>query len=131
MRSHSGERGSGVFGTASGLLVFLLLLLGAVHVITGLYARSMVTNAAHDAAREVAVHTVALERDAARAAADERFAARVDADRAHLVWAPDDADVVTVRVVASSPSLLPAGLRDIFGIGDTDREIRVRVERER
>jgi hypothetical protein len=48
-----------------------------------------------------------------------------------LVWAADDPDVVVVRVIATPPSLMPRALGDIFGIGSTDREIRVRVERER
>jgi hypothetical protein len=59
------------------------------------------------------------------------FAARFGTERARLEWQADDPDVVVVRVLAATPSLLPAGLRDIFGIGDTDREIHVRVERER
>ncbi len=125
------DRGSGVFAAASGLFVFFLLLLGAVHVTYGLYARSMVTNAAHDAARNVAGHAAAPNRETARATEAARFASRFDHRRARLDWQPDDSDIVVVRVVAETPSLLPSGLRDIFGIGDTDREIRVRVERER
>jgi hypothetical protein len=127
------ERGSGVFSSMFGLFVFLLLLLGAVHVSHGLYARSMVTNAAHDAARHVAGYASAANRDEARDIEAERFTERIGLPRdvARLEWHPDDPDVVAVRVVAETPSLLPAGLRDIFGIGGTDREIRVRVERER
>ncbi len=126
------ERGSGVFATSAGLLVFLLLVLGAVHVSAGLYARSMATNAAHDAARHVAGYASAAGRSQARATESERFVARFgERTNARLVWSPDDADLVVVRVLVDSPSRLPAGLRDVFGIGDTDREIRVRVERER
>lgn len=126
------ERGSGVFATSSGLLVFLLLILGAVHVTAGLYARSMATNAAHDAARHVAGYASEAGRAEARATEAERFAARFGGNaNARLEWAPDDAEVVVVRVLVETPSRFPAGLRDVFGIGDTDREIRVRVERER
>ncbi len=125
------DRGSGVFGTAAGVFVFLLLVLSAVNVIAALYTRSMATNAAHDAARRVAVHQTAAGRDGARTREGARFRAQVGVQDAELVWQGDDPDVVAVRVVAASPSLLPAGLRDIFGIGDTDREIRVRVERTR
>jgi Flp pilus assembly protein TadG len=120
-----------VFGTATGVLVFLLLVLSAVNVIAALSTRSLVTNTAHDAARRVAAHPTATGRAQARAAEDARFRSQVGARDAALLWQGDDPDVVVVRVVAASPSLLPAGLRDIFGIGDTDREIRVRVERER
>jgi Flp pilus assembly protein TadG len=120
-----------VFGTAAGVFVFLLLLLSAVNVIAALYARSMATNAAHDAARRVAAHQTAAGRAEARDAEHARFHSRVGARNATLVWQGDDPDVVAVRVLAASPSLLPAGIRDVFGIGDTDREIRVRVERVR
>lgn len=128
------QRGSGVLGTALGLFVFLLTMFVAVQVAYALYARSMLTNAAHDAARHVAGYGSADDRDAARAREDATFADRIgalDHDTVRLVWSADDADVVAVRVVADLPSLLPRGLGDAFGIGSTDREIRVRVERER
>jgi Flp pilus assembly protein TadG len=133
MRRAAGEqRGSGVFGTMFGLFIFLLLLMVSVNVIYALYARSMVTNAALDAARDVAGYGAAADRDAARAAEDAEFRARIAlGNDAHLEWSADDPDVVVVRVVASTPSLMPRGLADVFGIGGTDREIRVRVERER
>jgi len=38
---------------------------------------------------------------------------------------------VDVRVIAATPSMLPRALVDVFGVGSTDRVIRVRVERER
>ena len=126
------QRGSGVFGTMFGLFVFLLLLLVAVNVIYALYARSMVTNAALDAARDVAGHGAAEDRDAARAAEDTEFRERIGlGDGARLEWSADDPDVVVVRVIAAPPSMLPRALGDVFGIGTTDREVRIRVERER
>lgn len=126
------DRGSGLFGTATGLLVFLLTMLAAVQVAYALYARSMLTGAAHDAARHVAGYASAGDRAAARDAEDAHFHERMGGlgDDARLEWGEDDPDVVRVRVVADLPSLLPAGVRDVFGIGDTDREIQVRVERE-
>ena len=128
------ERGSGVLGTTFGLFVFLLLLLVAVNVSYALYARSMVTNAAHDAARHVAGYASAENRDAARAAEEARFHERLgglDHDAVRLEWAADEPDVVIVRVSAHLPSLLPRGLSDAFGVGSTEREVRVRMERER
>lgn len=115
-----------------GLFVFLLLLLVAVNVIYALYARSMVTNAALDSARDVAGYGAAGARDMARATEDAEFGDRIGlgAD-ARLEWSADDPDVVVVRVVAATPSLLPRALADVFGIGTTDRRILVRVERER
>lgn len=126
------QRGSGVFGTTFGLFVFLLMLLVAVNVIYALYARSMVTNAAFDAARDVAGYAAAGDRDTARASEDAEFHARIGlGDAARLEWSADDPDVVVLRVVAVTPSLVPRALRDIFGVGATDRQVRVRVERER
>jgi Flp pilus assembly protein TadG len=128
------ERGAGVFGTSFGLFIFLSMMFVAVNAGYALYARSMVTNAAHDAARHVAGYSSAGDRDAARQAESAAFTSRLGnlgPDVVSLEWQGDDPDVVAVRVRASPPSLLPAGLVDIFGIGDTDREIRVRVERER
>lgn len=132
-RGRRHERGSGLLGTATGLLVFLLTMFAAVQVAYALYARSMLTGAAHDAARHVAGYAAAGDRATARDTEDARFRERLGdlGDDARLVWAADDPDVVRVRVVADLPSLLPAGVRDVFGIGDTDREIQVRVERER
>ena len=133
MRTNSrSQRGSGVFGTTFGLFVFLLMLLVAVNVIYALYARSMVTNAAFDAARHVAGYTAAGDRDAARAIEDAEFHARIGlGDATRLEWSADDPDIVVVRVIAVTPSLLPRALGDIFGVGATDRRVRVRVERER
>ncbi|MEZ5165728.1 MAG: hypothetical protein R2695_04255 [Acidimicrobiales bacterium] len=48
------ERGVGTIGTAFGFLVFVLLILTAVQVLYNLYATSMVTAAAQDAAHTVA-----------------------------------------------------------------------------
>lgn len=132
--SRRASRGSGVLGTSLGLFVFLLTMFVAVQVAYALYARSMLTNAAHDAARHVAGYGAAADRDAARATEEARFHDRfggLDERDAALVWAADDPDVVAVRVTARLPSLLPLGLSDAFGVGSTDREVRVRVERER
>ena len=116
-----------------GLFVFLLMMLVAVHTMYALYARSMFTNAAHDAARHVAGYGSVASRDAARVAEDQRFHQNTGLDNAHarLEWAPDDAEVITVRVVARPPSMIPRALSDLLGVGTTDRTVHVRVERER
>ena len=127
------DRGSGVFGTTFGLFIFLLMMLVAVHTMYALYARSMLTNAAHDAARHVAGYASAASRDTARATEDQRFREHTGLDNAHarLEWAPDDGEVVTVRVVARPPSMIPHALSDLLGVGMTDRTVHTRVERER
>ena len=45
-----GERGTGAVSSLAGVAAFLAFLLLAVHVILGLYATSIVTDAAADAA---------------------------------------------------------------------------------
>jgi hypothetical protein len=134
-RARRSQRGAGLLGTLSGLTVFLVLVLFAVQVAIGLYARSLVTAAAYDAARNVAGYASAGSRLDARRVADDEFHRRLGRfgrDRARLEWeAVDDPDVVRVRVQARHPSLLPAAFTDALGIGATDRRIEVRVERFR
>ena len=48
------DQGTTLIGTSAGFLVFLVLLLGAVQITYDLYATSMVTAAARDAATSVA-----------------------------------------------------------------------------
>jgi hypothetical protein len=119
-------------GTTAGLLVFLLLLLFAVQAAVSLSARSLVTAAAYDAARDVATYRAVADRHAARAAAEARLRERLgDAgDDAVVEWLEvGDPDVVHLRVVVSHPSLLPAVLGNPLGLTRTDRTIEVRVER--
>ena len=49
-----GERGSGIVSSLAGVTMFLAFLLLAVHVVVGLYAMSIVTDAAAMGARRVA-----------------------------------------------------------------------------
>lgn len=129
------DRGGGTLGTASGLLVFLLLMFTAVQILFNLYATSMVTDAAHAAARDVAGFDSAPDRCAAAAAADMAFVEKLgsygQAGHAHLEWTCDDPDVVAVRVVARHPTVLPARLGGLLSLSELDRTIEVRVEDDR
>lgn len=127
------ERGSGVIGTTSALALFLLLLLFAVQVTIALHTRSFATGAAYDAARRVAGHGSAVDRDAAIAAATAEFQRRLGeyGDDARLEWLRVDDELVRVRVIAPHPTLLPRALVDAVGVGVTDRVLEVRVERFR
>ena len=49
-----GERGSGIVSSLAGVTMFLAFLLLAVHVVVGLYAESVVTDAAAAGARRAA-----------------------------------------------------------------------------
>ena len=70
----AGDRGAGMAGTSAGVLVFLLLLFAAVQILFNLYANTMVTSAAHEAARRVAGHTAATDPCAAIDDANALFA---------------------------------------------------------
>ena len=122
----------GTIGTAAAFVVFLLLMFSAVQVLFDLYATSMVTAAAHDAAREVAGHRAAADRCAAIRAAEAGFVDALggygDAGNARLEWSCGDAEVIRVRVVATHPSVLPPGLGRLFALSEVDRTIEVRVE---
>lgn len=119
-------------GTSAGFLVFLLLLFAAVQILFNLYATSMVTSAAHEAAREVAGHAASPNRCAAIAEAEARFVERLGEygrdGRAALTWNCADPDVVTVQVVAEHPTVLPARMAGLMDLGRLDRTIVVRIE---
>ena len=101
-----------------GVTVFLTLLLFAVQVLVGLYATTVVTAAAYDAAKSVA----GADRQApevAVATARRRIGAL--GGQARFSWAIDD-DVVALTVRAPRPTLLPLVSPDV------ERTVRVRVE---
>ncbi len=131
----TGERGVGTIGTAAGFLVFLLLMFGAVQVLFNLYATSMVTAAAHDAAREVAGFSAATDRCGAAVAAEQSFHERLggyeERGDVTLEWTCADPELVRVRVIATHPSILPSRLAGLGSLSSLDRTIEVRVEDER
>jgi hypothetical protein len=120
-----GEAGVGLVGSLAGVTAFLVLLLFAVHLVLNLYATSVVTAAAFDAARVVA------GADGDEAAAERQARELLDGyapDELSFEWRTGP-DVVELRVVARHPtSLLPAG---IVPFQEVDRTVRVRVERFR
>jgi Flp pilus assembly protein TadG len=119
-------------GTTAGLLVFLVLLLFAVQAAVSLSARSLVTAAAYDAARDVAGYASQASRADARARAEQRLRDRLgEAGRTAVIeWlATEDPDVVRLHVSVQHPSLLPRAFGDPLGVTSTDRTVEVRVER--
>jgi hypothetical protein len=129
------DRGAGTIGTATGVLVFLLLMFSSVQILFNLYATSMVTAVAHDAAREVAGFRASPSRCGAAAAATTRFTEQLGeygrAGHARLEWTCTDPDVVRVRVTATHPSLLPERLGGLRSLSRLDRTIEVRIEAPR
>ena len=117
----------------AGTLVFLALLFFAVQLLYNLYATSVVTAAAYDAARTVAGAQggPGTEPDAERQARDVlgRYGDNVDFD-----WRTDwsTGDEVVLRVRAENPNfLLGSFVGTHLGFEQVDRTIRVRVERFR
>ena len=108
-------------------VVFLGLLLFAVQALCNLYATSVVTAVAYDAARRVAVadggpaSAGAAEADARRALG--RFGERVTFD-----WSGTDAEVVVLSVRARNPTRLLPALAGPLAFDEIDRTVRVRVE---
>lgn len=104
------------------------MLLFTMQVLLNLYATSVVTSVAYDAARQVAGSdggpgAVAAAEDHARRLLG-RFGARVTFD-----WASTTEDVV-LRVRGRVPSVLMSS-GTVLALGDIDRTVRLRAERFR
>lgn len=126
------ERGAGMVGSSAGFLVFLLLLFAAVQILFNLFATSMVTSAAHEAAREVAGYRSAPDRCAAVTDAEAQFVEALGeygrGGHATLTWTCSDPEAVTVQVIAQHPTVLPARMVGLLSLGRLDRTIVIRVE---
>lgn len=129
------ERGAGVIASTAGVLVFLVLMLAAVQIMFDLYATSMVTAAAHDAAREVAGFDAAADRCAMVPDAERRFVASLGdyarTARVSLQWTCGASDFVAVRVTAEHPTLIPGLAAGLLPLARVDRTIEVRLEQPR
>ncbi len=124
------ERGAGLVATLVGALVFLLCLLFAVQVLVGLYARSVVTAAAYDAARAVAgggAFGDAGGQDATVAAAEATARSDLGAigSRVDFNWQEVDANRVELEVRVAVPQFVPVRLAPLMVI---DRTVIVRTE---
>ncbi len=129
------QRGAGLVGTSAGFLVFMLMMLAAVQILFNLYATSMVTAAAHDAARQVAGFDAAADRCGEVAAAEAAFVRSLGdygtAGHATLQWTCNNPNVVRVRVIAQHPSVLPQRMSGLSSLTNLDRTIEVRTETPR
>jgi hypothetical protein len=131
------DRGAGLVSALVGITVFLTLLLFSAQLLVGLYARSVVTAAAFDAARIAAGAASDSDGDGlpdgdALSAAEthaRRLLGRFGREQARFDWSVDG-DRVALRVRAAAPRLLGAGLGNGI-LGDIDRTVRVRLERFR
>jgi hypothetical protein len=129
-RALSGERGAGLFGTWFGMIVVLVLLLFAVQVLFDLYARSVVTATAYDAARQVAgSHRGSVEAARADAEANARDLLGRYGSRVRFRWSTTDPDTVRLRVTVDNPRVGLAGVSTPLLADHLDRTVTVRVER--
>jgi len=103
------------------------LLLFAIQALFNLYATSVVTGVAYDAARRVAVadggpgNVAQAEADARRALG--RYGARMTFD-----WSASDGEVVVLSVRARNPTRLLPSMAGPLAFDEIDRTVRVRVE---
>ncbi len=129
------DAGTGLIGSFSALVAFLALMLFAVQLLIGLHTASLVTSAAHEAARVVAAGNidhqdpVAVARAQARAEQRARQLLGRYGESIRLDWSASDATTVVLRVEAAAPRFVPAGLSGQYGFGRIDRTVRARVER--
>ena len=103
-----------------------------MQVAYNLYATTMVTSAAHDAARRAAGASRANDADA-EARATERvkeLLGRYGDEHVESVDLETDGEHLALRVVAKNPSLLPPVIRRPLGFDRIDRTVRIRLERE-
>jgi Flp pilus assembly protein TadG len=119
-----GDRGSGVVSSLAGVAAFLAFLLLAVHVILGLYATSLVSDAAADAARRVAGTSLTTDPTATAEAQVRKALGRLGEGASVRVTIGDDSVGVTVRVARP-------GFTRAFGEGVIERTVRVRREAPR
>ncbi len=127
------DRGGGLVGTVAGISVFLAFLLFAVQLLVNLYSASVLTSAAYDAARQVAVAGAFPPAPSALGAAEERARELIGArgGDAVLTWDLSDPDVVALRVQMDNPRFLLGGLDGALGFDTIDRTVRVRLEQGR
>lgn len=130
-RPRRDERGTSVFGTTFGFVVFLCFLLFAVNVAIGLYARSTATAIGFDHARRLAEQGGSCPTSADRT--ERAVVDRLDGWwRRIKVTARCDGDVVRLQVdAASSRSLLPAALFRPTRLAELHRTFTVRIEAPR
>jgi len=118
-----------VVSALAGTTAFLVLLLFATQLLFNLYATSVVTAAAFDAARVVAGADGGPDRITGAEAQARRMLGRYG-ERVRFDWSIDD-DVVALRVRAANPNFLLEHIGGPASFQHVDRTVRVRVERFR
>lgn len=110
-------------------MVFLGMLLFSVQALLNLYATSVVTSVAYDAARQVAGSGGGSEAIAAAEDQARRLLGRFG-DTVTFDWGRSTEDDVVLRVQGQVPSVMLSS-SGVLAFGDIDRTVRLRVERFR
>jgi Flp pilus assembly protein TadG len=118
------ERGTGVVGTAFGAAVFIAFLLLATHTLLSLYASSVISATAWDAARLAADSRASDSQVAAEAKARNRLHGFENVS----VDVRQDENGVTVHIQADRPMFLPAALAKSSGLQRFDKTVHARTE---
>jgi len=105
------------------------MLLFTMQALLNLYATSVVTSVAYDAARQVAGAEGGQEAMAAAEQQARRLLGRLG-DRVSFDWGQTTEEDVVVRVQGRVPSVLMSS-GTVLSFGDIDRTVRLRVERFR
>ena len=124
------ERGTGVIGTWFGFVIFIGMLLFTMQALLNLYATSVLTSVAWDAAREVA----SSHGDAAAQATAETRARHLMGrfgDDVTFDWSASSDEDVVLRVRGDVPSVMMQGFGGRMPFASIDRTVRLRVERFR
>ncbi len=131
------EDGEGLLSTVFGVLMFLLMLLFAVQATTHLYATTVVTTAAYDAARLVsgqqALGGAVTGPGAACSPPSPEELQRADLHLEQLLgglwaegaadWTGTTADRVTVTVAVRTPARVVGGVGSIAGLDQIRRTV--------
>jgi hypothetical protein len=131
------DRGAGLIGSVTGLLVVVLLLMLAAQVMLGLYATSTLRAALHDAASRAANEGAATPASLARLAAEAEASLGRMGDRTTVTLRVVDGDgdgagdVVVGEAVAVPPRVVPRSVGGVVGVDEVHAGVRVRVERPR
>ena len=125
MRYRHDERGTGVTSTAFGATVFMAFLLLATHTLLSLYASSVVSSTAWDAARKAAGSGDDIARvDQIRTTAQSRLQGFKNPSVTIETTTVD----VSVHVQVDRPMFLPAALARSSGLGRIDKTVNTRRE---
>jgi hypothetical protein len=127
-----GDAGTGLVGSIAALLAFLVFLLFAVQLLVGLYATTVVTDAAADGAHRAAASPVDWSHPTAAARACRLGEARTrdllgEAGRRSSIDCRVEGEEVALRVRAPRPRFLLPGFGGPGG-DEVDRTVRARVE---